>query len=216
MSWPQIIGMFFGFWRGYIWMPGGFVHEQCFNDRYMNMNMNMNMNISGPGYSQNLTITVNARAKDERPKNARATVSLLSFKTFIVFQARTGKMRPPWLTWGWVQGPGRAVITRTGDQDQDYQAQISQGGGTHQDRPVWAGGSGSGARFLRLARRAFRQGCDPQVAAWLPSVPREAVNCFPQIQHALERRCLPWFRAASLPPALGLHLTWQIRQGLLP
>lgn len=29
MSWPQIIGLSFGFWRGYIWMPGGYVHRRC-------------------------------------------------------------------------------------------------------------------------------------------------------------------------------------------
>jgi hypothetical protein len=29
MSWPAIIGMFFGFWRGYIWTGAGFVHRHC-------------------------------------------------------------------------------------------------------------------------------------------------------------------------------------------
>jgi hypothetical protein len=29
LSWPAIIGTLFGFWRGYIWVPGGFVHQRC-------------------------------------------------------------------------------------------------------------------------------------------------------------------------------------------
>jgi hypothetical protein len=28
-SWPAIIGLFFGFWRGYVWTGGGFVHRGC-------------------------------------------------------------------------------------------------------------------------------------------------------------------------------------------
>jgi hypothetical protein len=29
MSWAAIIGMFFGFWRGWIWTGAGFVHRRC-------------------------------------------------------------------------------------------------------------------------------------------------------------------------------------------
>jgi hypothetical protein len=29
MTWPAVIGTFFGFWRGYAWMPGGFAHRHC-------------------------------------------------------------------------------------------------------------------------------------------------------------------------------------------
>jgi hypothetical protein len=31
MSWAAIIGMFFGFRRGYIYMPGGWAHRNCFD-----------------------------------------------------------------------------------------------------------------------------------------------------------------------------------------
>jgi hypothetical protein len=31
LSWPVIAGIFLGFWRGYIWMPGGFAHRHCFD-----------------------------------------------------------------------------------------------------------------------------------------------------------------------------------------
>jgi hypothetical protein len=29
LSWPVIAGIAAGFWRGYIWMPGGFAHRRC-------------------------------------------------------------------------------------------------------------------------------------------------------------------------------------------
>ena len=32
LSWPVIIGMFFGIWRGYVYMPGGFSHRRCFEE----------------------------------------------------------------------------------------------------------------------------------------------------------------------------------------
>jgi len=31
MTWPAIFGMLAGFWRGYVWMPGGFAHRRCFD-----------------------------------------------------------------------------------------------------------------------------------------------------------------------------------------
>jgi hypothetical protein len=30
LTWLTILGILLGFWRGYIWMPGGFAHRRCF------------------------------------------------------------------------------------------------------------------------------------------------------------------------------------------
>lgn len=29
LSWLQIAGLFFGYWRGWIWTGAGFVHRRC-------------------------------------------------------------------------------------------------------------------------------------------------------------------------------------------
>lgn len=84
----------------------------------------------------------------------------------------------------------------------------------YQARPLCPGGSGSGRCALRILFISVTHSVRPQVAARAPSLLFDAVNHFPQITHGRSRSRLPEASAPDLPPALGLHLTSQMRHGL--
>lgn len=88
--------------------------------------------------------------------------------------------------------------------------------GDHHDLPVCGGGSGSGSCARRSRFTAVTHSRWPQVTASLPSVPRLAVNCFPQMTHDRDRGRFPWSSAPFVPPADGLQRLPQILQGLRP